>query len=124
MQYGSQVDLVLREIAEKGKGVFANEDIEAGARILTNLVIPIPEQELEQFDNSFLRCHLIHWETTFAVGLGISIYLNHSDNPNVKFVRHYKDGLLEAFSTVPIPKGTELTHRYANPQRHPSITGA
>jgi hypothetical protein len=122
MQYGSQFDLVLRETAGKGKGVFTNEDIAEGSRIFTNLVMPIPEQELEGFENSFLRCHLVHWDTTFAVGLGISIYLNHSNTPNVKFVRHYENDLIEAFSLVSIPKGTELTHRYANPHRHPGIT--
>ena len=123
MKYGSQFDLVLQETVEKGKGIFANEHIPADCRIFTNLVIPIPGQQLERFQNSFLRWHLIYWDTTFAIGLGVSIYLNHSNNPNVKFVRHFDKEFIEAFSIVPIPKGTELTHRYANPQRHPSIAG-
>jgi len=123
MKSYSEFDLVLEHTDAKGKGIFANEDIPANRRIFTHLVMPIPKEELDMFENSFLRYHLLYWRTTFAVGLGYVIYLNHSDKPNVKLVRHFEDDTIEAFSMIFIPKGTELTHHYANPQRHPSIAG-
>ena len=119
MKFDSQFDLILRDTVDKGKGIFTNENIPANSKIFANLVVPIPKQELEIFENSFFGYHLIYWNTTFAIGLGIAIYLNHSDTPNVKLVRHFDDNFIEAFSIVPIPKGTELTHKYANPHRHP-----
>ena len=121
---GSPFELVLRDTADRGKGIFANEDIPAGRKIVTNFVMPIPEHELATFDKSFIGCHLLFWDKTFAIGLGVSIYLNHSENPNVKFVRYFDDCFLEVFSLVAIAKGTELTHRYANPQRHPAIAAS
>ncbi|VEN73265.1 conserved hypothetical protein [Candidatus Desulfarcum epimagneticum] len=114
MKYGSEFEIAIKDTAEKGKGVFAMEDIPTNRKIFINFMMPIPEDELDQYRDLSLRHYFFKWEKTYAISLGQALYMNHSHAPNVKIIRYFRENFIEGFSTKPIPAGTELTHKYAD----------
>lgn len=115
MKYGSIFDVVIKDTAKKGKGVFAKEAIPADCKVFTSSMLPIPEEELDNYEGSFLRDYFFKWGETYAIGLGYATYMNHSNKPNIRIIRHIDDNFMEGFSMEPISRGSELLHHYADP---------
>jgi SET domain-containing protein len=115
------VKIACVKIPGKGRGIVANEAIQAGELIERSPVLPIgyPEAECRGLND-----YAFAWGEDVegfeagkdcAVGLGyLSIY-NHSDHSNVSLTRHYEDNEMSIRALRDIKAGEELTINYDIP---------
>ena len=104
---------------KKGRGVFAKKDIKKGTVIDVAHVIPLPNNDFKKIRKTILYNYCYIWEDpnhlpefTNAITLSISQFINHSYDPNVKYLYDYENKAME-FSTVKnVSKGEELTVNY------------
>ena len=104
---------------KKGRGAFAKKNIEKGTIIDIANVVTIPNKDYNKIYKTILYHYCYIWEDPKhlpefenAITLSISQFLNHSYNPNVKYLYDYDKGAIE-FSTIKkIAKGEELTVNY------------
>jgi len=99
----------VREAGNKGKGVFAVENIKQGDHILdiddTHVIDTeedLPEEEREHID--YLAKGMVHMQSP-------EVYINHSCNPNV-YVRTV-DGVRKLFAMKDILPDDEIAYDYA-----------
>jgi uncharacterized protein len=107
--------LYLREIPEKGRAVFCDEDILAGQLIEECPVIVCPAEDRTYIDQTFLYNYYFLWgedlcSTAIALGFG-SLY-NHSYNPNARYETYYEDQLIRFIALSDIPAHSEITVNY------------
>jgi SET domain-containing protein len=110
-------DLIeVRQIRDKGRGVFARANIRKGTVIERVPVIVIPVQEVfGQPARSKLADYVFKWERdTVVIALGYGSLYNHSYRPNARF---YDDGrLTQVFAAIrDIASGQEITVNYNGP---------
>lgn len=93
----------------KGRGVFANRSIQIGELIETAHVIVIPNDEI----TTTIDFYVFTWlGETSAIALGTASLYNHSNDPNVAFVRDYDNGVITFAATRDIEEGEELYINY------------
>lgn len=104
---------------EKGKGVFANIDIAKGVIIDIAHVILISNKEWDLIKETVLSNYSFEWddpqcvgEYDSAVSLSVSQFINHSYDPNVKYVYDYKNKCIKYSTIRNISKGEEITVNY------------
>ncbi|MBA7682777.1 hypothetical protein ES703_91129 [subsurface metagenome] len=104
---------------KKGKGVFVKRDIEKEAIIDIAHVVPIPNKDYKKIRKTILFNYCYIWEDpkhepefTNAISLSISQFINHSYEPNVKYMYDYKNKAIEFSAIRDIPKGEELLVNY------------
>jgi SET domain-containing protein len=110
MKYGSYYNVSLKESPGQGRGVFAEEPISADSLILVEPVLMLSDDETLQLE--VLSHYLFQMGDSMAIGLGVSTFMNHSGNPNVRVNRLIDRELLEYYALRDIMVGEELTHRY------------
>jgi SET domain-containing protein len=112
--------LEVRFVSEKkGRGVFAKKDIKKGTIIDVAHVIPIPNEDFKKIRKTILYNYCYIWEDpkhlpefTNAITLSISQFINHSYEPNVKYLYDYENKAMEFSTLKNISKGEELTVNY------------
>lgn len=103
----------------KGRGVFAKKNIKKGNIIEKAHVIPIPNKDYELLENTFLYNYTFEWadpkdngEFKHAMVLSFCEFVNHSFDPNLKYVYDYKKKLIKFIAIKNIKSGEELTVNY------------
>ena len=108
----------------RGRGVVAGRRIAAGELIERAPVIIVPEEDRAAVDPSSVGGHIFVWEHgtigediyrkqgRAAVVLGFSSLVNHSDDPNCRFIRHIEALALDTIAVRTIRAGEELTFDY------------
>ncbi len=104
---------------KKGKGVFARKNIKKETIIDIAYVVPIPNKDYKKIRKTVLYNYCYIWddpkyrpEFTNAITLSISQFINHSYEPNVKYLYDYENKAMEFSAIRDILKGEELTVNY------------
>ncbi|MCK4781172.1 MAG: SET domain-containing protein-lysine N-methyltransferase [Candidatus Lokiarchaeota archaeon] len=104
---------------KKGKGIFAKKDIKKDKIIDIAQVVPIPNKDYKKIRKTILYNYCYIWEDpkhkpefTNAITLSISQFINHSYEPNVKYLYDYENKAIEFSAIRDISKGEELLVNY------------
>ena len=104
---------------KKGKGVFAKKEINKGTIIDVAHVIPLPNKDYEKISKTILWNYCYIWEDpkhksefTNAISLSISQFINHSYDPNVRYIYDYDNNCMEFKTLRKISAGEEITVNY------------
>ncbi|WP_066633022.1 SET domain-containing protein [Desulfolucanica intricata] len=102
----------------KGRGVFACRKFKRGDIIELAPVLLIPSSDLPNIKNTVLKdyyfiwCHDENNRRIGAIVLGYGSLYNHSYTPNAKFIKKYKDLIVEFKALKDIEEGEEITINY------------
>lgn len=103
----------------KGKGAFAKKDIKKKTVIDIANVILIPNKDYKEIKKTVLFDYIYVWkdpeqkaEFENAITLSISQFINHSYEPNIRYLYDYKEKAIEFSAIRDIKKGEELTVNY------------
>jgi len=104
---------------KKGKGVFAKKVIKKDKIIDIAQVVPIPNKDYKKIRKTILYNYCYIWEDpkhkpefSNAITLSISQFINHSYEPNVKYLYDYENKAIEFSAIKDISKGEELLVNY------------
>ena len=104
---------------KKGIGVFAKKDIKKGTIIDIAHVIPLPNKDYEKISKTILWNYCYIWEDpkhksefTNAISLSISQFINHSYDPNVRYIYDYDNNCMEFETLREISAREEITVNY------------
>ncbi len=104
---------------KKGKGVFAKKDINKGTIIDVAHVIPLPNKDYKEISKTILWNYCYIWEDpkhksefTNAISLSISQFINHSFEPNVRYIYDYDNNCMEFETLRDISESEELVTNY------------
>jgi len=102
-----------------GKGVFAKKEIKKDTVIDIANVIPIPNKDYKKIRKTILYNYCYIWddpehrpEFKNAITLSVSQFINHSYDPNVKYLYDYEQKAIEYTAIRDISKGEEITTNY------------
>lgn len=108
--------LYVKEVEEKGWGVFPSVDLSAGTLIERSPVLVLDEQESALANKTALHDYLFSWKeggrARTAVAWGYLSLYNHSPESNCAYAMEYRLGTLRIETLRPIPAHTELTVNY------------
>jgi len=104
---------------QKGRGAFANKDIVKGTIIDIAPVVLIPNRDYKKIRKTVLYNYCYIWEDPDhepefknAITLSVSQFINHSYDPNVKYLYDYRSKAIEFEAIHDISKGEEITVNY------------
>lgn len=104
---------------KKGKGVFAKKEIKKGTIIDVAHVIPLPNKDYNKISKTVLFNYCYIWENpahtpefTNAISLSVSQFINHSYNPNVRYIYDYENNCIEFKTLRDISKFEEILVNY------------
>jgi SET domain-containing protein len=104
---------------KKGKGVIASNEIKKGTIIDIAHVVPIPNKDYKKISKTILYNYCYIWEDPKhnpeyknAISLSISQFINHSYDPNVRYIYDYNNDCIEFEAIRDISKGEEITVNY------------
>ena len=105
----------MQNTAEKGRGMFTDEAIDADTVIEIAPVIVLPKHDRQHVDKTLLHDYIFEWGDTkeeSCIGLGmISIY-NHSYKSNCEYYMDYDEHSMMLKTVRPVNAGEELTINY------------
>ena len=116
--------LRVASLCGRGRGIVADQPIRQGDIVERAPVLIIPESDRAAVDASSLGNHIFMWEhgTTgediysqkgrAALVLGFASLVNHSDDPNCRFIRHIEALALDLIALRDVEAGEELTFDY------------
>jgi hypothetical protein len=119
-----RVALRIAERGGRGRGVVAERPIRAGELIERSPVIVVPAEDRRAVDGSNVGNYIFMWEHgstgediysqegRVAVVLGYASLVNHSHEPNCRFVRYIEAQALDLIAIRDIAAGEELTFDY------------
>jgi SET domain-containing protein len=102
----------------RGRGVFAEADIEEGDVIEISPVLVIPSDQLEYINQTILRDYVFQWNRINnpnkrgAIALGIGSLFNHSDDPNCDYRCDLTKGLIYYIASRDISIDEEIFVNY------------
>ena len=104
---------------KKGKGLFAKDHIPKGEIIDIAHIILISKKDWNLIENTVLSNYSFEWddpkcigEYESAISLSVSQFINHSYEPNVKYIYDYKNKCIKYITLRNISKGEEITVNY------------
>ena len=104
---------------KKGKGVFAKKEIRKGTIIDIAHVIPLSNKDYKRISKTVLYNYCYLWENpkhasefTNAISLSISQFINHSYDPNVRYIYDYDNNCIEFETLRDISEFEELVTNY------------
>jgi hypothetical protein len=104
---------------KKGRGAFAKKQIRKGTIVDVAYVIPILNKEFKNISKTILYNYCYIWEDPAyapeyknAITLSISQFINHSYQPNLKYLYDYENKAIEFSAIRNISQGEELTVNY------------
>lgn len=105
--------------SEKGKGLFAKQQIRKGKIIDVANVVLIPNKDYELVDKTIVSNYCFIWENPkykseykMALAMSICQFMNHSFTPNVRYEYRYRNDSIKFIAIRSISKGEELTMNY------------
>lgn len=105
--------------SKKGNGVFALSEIGKGATIDVAHVVPLPNKDYKKISKTVLYNYCYIWEDPKhnpeyknAISLSVSQFINHSYDPNVRYIYDYDNNCIEFETLRDISKGEEITVNY------------
>lgn len=117
------MNLLIKESAIQGRGVFANQDISAGEQIEVCPVIVVSPRDRERIARTILSEYYFSWNhDQAAIALGYSSLYNHSDTPNATYEKYFEDQTIVYQSLRPIVTGEEITVCYHHGPWFPTKT--
>lgn len=99
----------------KGRGIFATQDIPPGALLELAPVIAIPEAQVTALATTDLDNYYFAWGPAgndAAIGLGFTSLYNHSYNPNARYEKNLAENLMAIYTIKPIRAQEEITVNY------------
>jgi hypothetical protein len=103
----------------KGKGVFAKKDIKKKTIIDVAHVIPLPNKDYKKIRKTILYNYCYLWEDPKqepeyknAISLSISQFINHSYDPNVRYIYDYDNNSIVFETLRDIQKSEEILVNY------------
>ena len=104
---------------KKGRGAFSKKSIKKGTIIDVAFVVPIPNKEYKKVRKTILYNYCYLWEDPEhmpafknAITLSVSQFINHSYDPNLKYLYDYENKAIEFSAIKDISQGEELTVNY------------
>ncbi len=104
---------------KKGRGAFAKKPIKKKTVVEVAYVVPIPNKEYKKICKTILYNYCYIWEDPEhmpafrnAITLSISQFINHSFEPNLKYLYDYDNKAIEFSAIRYISQGEELTVNY------------
>ena len=104
---------------KKGRGAFAKKPIKKETVIEVAHVVPIPNKEYTKICKTILYNYCYIWEDPEhmpafrnAITLSISQFINHSFEPNLKYLYDYEYKAIEFSAIRDISESEELTVNY------------
>ena len=98
-----------------GRGIFTNENIEAGTTIEISPVIVMEKSDRKLLDKTLLHDYIFEWgqnKSQCSMALGYIPLYNHSCHSNCEYEMDYKKDLIAIKTIRRIKKGEELTINY------------
>ncbi len=101
-------------VPNRGRGVIALEDCDAGVEVERAPVITVPSSELKEFPAhlTVFDQYLLYWSddpgAEVAMGCGLLMIYNHSSEPNVEFHSGPEPLTMSVITTRPVKAGEEL----------------
>jgi SET domain-containing protein len=108
-------------IEGKGRGVVAVRACAAGTELERSPVIVVPDRDLleREDDITVFDQYLLYWSDepgkTVAMGGGMLMIYNHSDDPNIEFQTGPEPETMSVIALRDIAAGEELTYDYDVP---------
>ena len=116
--------LRVADLGGRGRGVVAAQPIRAGELVERSPVILVPAEDRRAVDASNAGNYIFVWEHgstgedvyrqdgRAAVVLGYASLVNHSNDPNCRFIRYIEGLALDVIALRDIAAGEELTFDY------------
>jgi uncharacterized protein len=109
------MELYIREVPGRGRGVFCTTDLAAGDEIELCPVIICPPGDREHIDKTNLYNYYFLWgddQQQIAIALGYGSIYNHAYEPNARYETYFEDGIIRFVAIRDIPANTEITVNY------------
>lgn len=109
------MELYLKSLGKKGRGVFCTEDLNEGDIIEVCPVIVCPPQDCKHLDKTHLFHYYFQWGNdgkSAGVVCGYGAMYNHSYNPNAIYETFYEKKIFRVIARRFIPANTEITINY------------
>ena len=107
--------LVILPTKERGRGVFAMEEIPARTIIEISPVIVMEQQDRSPLDQTKLHDYIFEWggeKKQCCVGLGYISMYNHSYTSNCEYEMDFESEMMTIQTVIDIKKGEELFINY------------
>lgn len=107
--------LLLKDNAEKGRGVFTTEPIEADTIIEISPVIVMEQQDRTHLDKTLLHDYIFEWgpqKDQCCMALGLVPMYNHSYASNCEYYMDFEEKMMMIKTVRDIAAGEELTINY------------
>lgn len=109
----SKSKIFIRIFPDKGRGVFATEDINSGEIIEVTPVLVFSPREADFIMQTQLSDYVFMWDRNkSALALGCGSVYNHSDAPNAFYRKRSHRSDMVFTATSDIKKGEEITVSY------------
>ncbi len=105
----------VKEVGNKGRGVFAGEEIPSGTVFENAPVIAFPKGQWKYITKTKLSNYVFFWGEDLkagAVALGTGSLYNHSYEPNARYIRNIKNRTVDFVALRDIHEGEEITVNY------------
>ena len=102
----------VKNILNKGRGVFASQDINEGEIIEEAHVIIIDKDQCSHIEKTILDDYVFLWEESCAAVLGNGMMYNHSYEPNALYIRDLENKIMIYRALKNISTGEEIFINY------------
>jgi SET domain-containing protein len=103
----------VRNVAGKGRGVFAQKQFVKDEMVERAPVIVLPTHQEQFLDQTVLKDYYYYWnKATVALALGLGSLYNHSYTPNARYVKQHADAVIEFVALRTIEADEEITVNY------------
>lgn len=107
--------LFIKEISEKGRGVFTSKRIAAHTLIEEAPVIAMSAEDRIHLDKTLLHDYIFEWgdnKDQCCMALGLVPVYNHSYASNCEYFMNYEKGTIQIKTVRKVNPGEELTINY------------
>jgi SET domain-containing protein len=108
-------NIIVKKSGDRGRGVYADENISKGAVIEVCPVVIIPKAELSIIHKTVLHDYYFLWGEDLdqaAIALGYGSVYNHDSDPNADYILDFTNDTIEFVALRDIAKGDEITVDY------------
>ena len=108
-------DLVVKQSASRGRGVFAARWFQVGEVIEVCPVIALSSADAAKLDDTYLYNYYFGWgadNKAAAIALGFGSLYNHSYDPNAAYRKSEADGTISIIAVKPIAPEDEIFIKY------------
>lgn len=108
-----RMDIYIKEVAGKGRGVFAARSFRKGERVEAAPVIVLTDEDVDLIDQTTLSDYYYKWgNSLFALVLGYGSLYNFSTTPNLTFKPDFQQNVMLYRARKAISEDSELTINY------------